>query len=42
VLRKAHRWDYLPKLPEFEFRKEPKKLTTNVPPEHPVVLGRCR
>ncbi len=33
ILRKAHRWDYLPKLPEFEFLKEPQKLPTYITPE---------
>ena len=35
VLRKAHKWGYLPKgLPEFDFLKESKKLPTYMPPEH--------
>jgi integrase len=35
VLRKAHKWGYLPKgLPEFPFLKEPGKLPTYTPPEH--------
>jgi integrase len=38
VLRKAHRWGYLAKLPEFDFLKEPKKLATFVPPDHFVSL----
>jgi integrase len=32
VLRKAHRWGFLAKLPEFEFQKEAGKLATYVPP----------
>jgi integrase len=34
VVRKAHKWGYLPKLPEFEFLREPGKLPTYVSPEH--------
>ncbi len=35
VLRKAHKWGYLPRgLPEFEFLREPKKLPTYMPPDH--------
>jgi integrase len=34
VLRKAARWGFLARVPEFEFLKEPKKLPTYLPPEH--------
>lgn len=34
VVRKAHRWGWLPKLPEIEFLREPGKLTVYVTPEH--------
>jgi integrase len=34
VLRKAHRWGHLPRLPDFEFLKEPGRLPTYVTPEH--------
>jgi integrase len=34
ALRKAFRWGYLPRVPEIEFLKEPKKLPTYMPPEH--------
>lgn len=33
MVRKAHKWGYLPKLPEFEFLKEPGKLAVYVTPE---------
>ena len=33
VLRKAYKWGYLPKLVDFEFLKEMKKLPSYVPPE---------
>ncbi|MBS0208735.1 MAG: site-specific integrase [Planctomycetes bacterium] len=33
VIRKAYRWGYLPRLPEFEFLREGKKLPTYVTPE---------
>jgi integrase len=33
MLRKAHKWGYLPNLPEFEFLKEFKKLPTYITPE---------
>jgi integrase len=33
VLRKAARWGYLPKAPDFDFLKEAKKLPVYVPPE---------
>ena len=32
VIRRAHKWGYLPKLPEFQFLKEPGKLPTYVTP----------
>ncbi|HEY2838330.1 MAG TPA: phage integrase SAM-like domain-containing protein, partial [Pirellulales bacterium] len=32
VLRKAAKWGYLAQTPEFNFQKEPKKLTTYVTP----------
>lgn len=34
ILRKAHRWGYLSRVPEFEFLKCVKKLPTYMPPEH--------
>jgi integrase len=34
VLRKAYRWGYLPRIPDIDFLKEPKKLPTYVTPEH--------
>jgi integrase len=34
VVRKAHKWGYLAKLPEFDFLKEPHKLPTYMTPEH--------
>ena len=34
IVRKAHRWDWLAKLPEIEFLREPGKLPLYVPPEH--------
>jgi integrase len=34
VLRKAAKWDYLPKPIEFEFEREPGKLPTYISPEH--------
>jgi integrase len=34
ALRKAHRWGYLPTVPEFEFLREPGKLAVYVTPEH--------
>lgn len=33
ALRKAHKWGYLPVLPDFTFEREPKKLPTYVTPE---------
>jgi len=34
VLNVAHEWDCLPKVPRFQFVKEPQKLPTYVAPEH--------
>jgi len=34
ALRKAARWNYLAKVPEFDFLREPEKLPTYVTPEH--------
>jgi integrase len=34
IVRKAHKWGYLPRLPEISFLKEPGKLPTFVTPEH--------
>jgi integrase len=34
IVRKAHKWGYLPKLPEIDFLKEHGKLPTYVSPEH--------
>jgi integrase len=34
AIRKAHRWGYLPRVPEFDFLREPGKLATYVSPEH--------
>ena len=34
VVRKAHKWGYLPRVPEIEFLREPGKLATYVTPEH--------
>jgi integrase len=34
VFRKAHRWGYLARVPEFEFLREAEKLPSYVPPEH--------
>ncbi|HTM55353.1 MAG TPA: tyrosine-type recombinase/integrase [Pirellulales bacterium] len=34
IMRKAHKWGYLTKLPEFDFLKEPGRLPTYVTPEH--------
>lgn len=34
VLRKAHEWEYLPKVPKIAMVREPKKLPTYVTPEH--------
>lgn len=34
IVRKAYRWDWLPKLPEIDFLKEPGKLPVYVTPEH--------
>jgi integrase len=34
MVRKAHRWGYLPRVPEIEFLREPGKLATYVTPEH--------
>ncbi len=43
VLRKAHRWGYLPRLPEFDFLKEPGRLPTYVTPEHfGAIYGACK
>jgi integrase len=33
AVRKAHRWGYLPRVPDFEFLREPGKLPTYIPPE---------
>jgi integrase len=38
VLRKAFRWDYLAKAPDFDFLKEAKKLPTYVTPDHFVAI----
>ena len=43
VLRKAHRWGYLPRLPEFDFLKEPGRLPTYVTPEDfGAIYGACK
>ncbi len=34
ILRSAHRWGYLARVPEIDFLKEPGKLPTYVTPEH--------
>lgn len=34
VVRKAHRWGYLTRIPEIDFLKEPGRLPTYVTPEH--------
>ncbi len=34
VIRKAHKWGYLPRVPEIEFLREAGKLPTYVTPEH--------
>jgi integrase len=34
IVRKAHKWGYLPRVPEIDFLKEPGKLPTYVTPEH--------
>ena len=34
VLRKAHRWEYLPKLPEIVFLHEPEKMPVYMQPKH--------
>lgn len=34
VIRKAAKWDFLTKAPEFDFLREPEKLPTYVTPEH--------
>jgi integrase len=34
VLRKAYKWGYLARVPEFDFLREPGKLHTYVTPEH--------
>jgi integrase len=34
AIRRAHKWGYLTKLPDFEFIREPKKLATYVTPDH--------
>lgn len=34
VVRKAHKWGYLARLPEIDFLKEPGKLAVYVTPEH--------
>jgi integrase len=34
VIRRAVKWDYIPKAPDFDFLREPEKLPTYVPPEH--------
>jgi integrase len=34
IVRKAHRWGWLPKVPEIDFLKEPGKIPVYVPPEH--------
>jgi integrase len=34
IARRAHKWGYLARVPEFEFLREPGKLPTYVSPEH--------
>jgi integrase len=34
IARRANKWGYLPRLPEFEFLREPGKLAIYVSPEH--------
>ena len=34
ALRKAHRWGYLPLVPDFDFEAEPTKLVRYITPEH--------
>jgi integrase len=34
ILRKAHKWGYLPSVPDFQFEREPQRLPTFVTPEH--------
>ena len=34
ALRKAHRWGYLPLVPDFDFESEPTKLVRYITPEH--------
>lgn len=34
MVRKAHRWGYLTRVPEIDFLKEPGKLPTYITPEH--------
>jgi integrase len=34
ALRRAHKWGYLPQVPDFDFLKESRKLPTYVPPDH--------
>lgn len=42
ALRKAAKWGYLPKVPDFDFEKEPKKLPRFVTAEHfAAIYGAC-
>jgi integrase len=42
VLRKANKWDYLPKLPDIAFLKEQKRIPTYVTPEDfGLIYGAC-
>jgi integrase len=34
AFKKAHKWKYLPELPDFDFLREPQRLPTYTPPEH--------
>jgi integrase len=34
ILKKAHKWGYLPTMPDFQFEKEPRKLPRYIAPDH--------
>ena len=40
AVRKAHRWGYLPRVPEFEMEREPHKLVRYVSAEHFAMMYR--
>jgi integrase len=38
ALRKAHEWEYIPRVPKFTFVREPEKLPPYVKPEHFIAI----